>query len=150
MINLVTLCYHQRDIFSFSSEYNNIFFLPKTVSYCDTSREHDAQLGPRTYGPRSSLFHDWSGRNKRCSLQGFVPHLHDGPFVGIGWLLKPFRPLHRSFCAFFLLGPFRPLPLFPYRTFVSICPTLRRNGALASRLRPLSLFSRSSSSLLSS
>lgn len=109
--------------------WNIEFFSPiDSESYCDISRGHDAQLGPRRYRPRSPLYRDWSGRNKRCSRQGFVPHLHNGPFARIGWPLETFQAPRRSFYPSFF-SPRGPLfPLFPARTFVSICSTSRRNG----------------------
>lgn len=71
-------------------------------------------MGPRRYRPRSPLYRDWSKRNKRCSHQGFVPHLHDGPFVAIGWLFETFQAPRSFFLPlfFFSSGPlFSPLPV---------------------------------------
>lgn len=74
------------------------------------------------------------------------------PSSGLADRSGPFRPLVHLFAPLFTSsGSPSPLPRLWCWTFVSICPTWRHTGALASRRssrRPLSLFSRSSSSLL--
>lgn len=116
------------------------------------SRENTtAQLGPWRNGPGSSLSRDWSARNKRGSRQGFVPHLRDRSFVGIGWPLGIFQASRPSFCpSFYLLGPPSPHPVYdagPLFLFARLWDAL---GLWPHVVRPrsLSLFSCSSSSLL--
>lgn len=123
-----------------------------TVNHRDEQREDERRAiqAPMKRGPGSPPRRDWSGRNKRGSRQGISPHLYDRPFVVIGWPLGSFQAPLRSFLHFFFpsRAPRRPLlsGLPASRTFVSICSTLRRIGALASRCSslppppPLSLY----------
>lgn len=109
----------------------------------------------RNWGPRETdadRRHIAIGRDetREVACQGIAPHLHDRPFVGIGRSLRIFQAPRRSFFPLFFppraphFPSFTPPPcLFPRsRTFVSICSTLRRIGALASLVCSPFLFSR--------
>lgn len=118
----------------------------------------------RNWGPRETdadRRHIAIGRDetREVACQGIAPHLHDRPFVGIGRSLRIFQAPRRSFFPLFFppraphFPSFTPPPLsspeepnlcfylFDFETYW---------GFGLTRLQPLSLFSRSSSSLLSS
>lgn len=105
--------YHRRDV------YRCIFFSTegdKLLRYFERIRR---ALEAWRNGPRSPPYRDWSGRNKRGSCQGIVPHLHDRPFVGIGQSLGIFQASRPPFAPLFSSsGPLPPssVPSSPFHT----------------------------------
>lgn len=122
-----------------SSKCASIFFLLKAVNYCDTLREHVAQLRPRETGPDHRHIAIGRDETREVRVKGSYHTSAIVPSLGLASRSESFRPLVHLFAPLFSFSNLLPLTSLPPPPFhntgslFSICSTLRRIGAWALR-----------------